>query len=478
MYIHTYLSRDTIFCCHSLVDLPAREKNFPLFVLVVTLRLGDGCSSDSSEDFDWARTSKYQSSPPRRVTANMKKSSHFFQKKTQRQRPRGTFTMSSLALCTIAIGLNHLSVVYAWILPCKVQSKVSSLLQVAPLSTEDAEPKTRPSSSPSEYPPPLLDWNASGSIGSMLMQMQKKEEELRKLNQTLLSEEEAEELDPPKQTKKSKSSASSSSSKKDTTSASSAKTSSPQEISKIQQEDDSSEPTIPLEQQQSELDPMDAETAKELDSSVTFLPKRSIGPDVEILELPDLYAQLVSKNQSSLPLPPLSRPDHYKERIGRDMRHLGVSIASSVQEIEEWREFCQEPHRSGIIPLVECIQEGARSIRNRRDESLRVSDYVQTQYEESFLAASSSCRALRDLCALSPEVSAVITDCILRANTACEREHETSLMDDFCTILKYAHDNSEYDYKRSGFWRRKKAKWTISGWKKRRGECDSFQKYG
>jgi hypothetical protein len=322
-------------------------------------------------------------------------------------------------------------------------------LKVAPLSTED-EPKTETGSASSASSVPLLDWNASGSIGSLLMQMQKKEEELRRLNQTLLSEDEAVELDPSKTSEEDK---------------------------KTSVKDTKSPPTLPLEEQ-SELDPMDADGAKDLDKSVVYTTRRSVGTDVEVLNLPDLYAQLAaSKNQStstsaasSLPLPPLSRPTHYKERIGRDMRYLGVSIASSVQDVDEWREFCQQPHRSGIIPLVESIQEGARSIRNRKEETLRVSDYVQTQYEESFVAASSACRALRDLCALSPEAASVITDCLLRANTACAREGK-SLMDDFCTLLKYAHDNTEYDYKRSRFWRRKKAKWTISGWKKRRGEC-------
>lgn len=58
------------------------------------------------------------------------------------------------------------------------------------------------------------------------------------------------------------------------------------------------------------------------------------------------------------------------------------------------------------------------------------------QLEETFLQASNACRALRDICAISPEAAAVLTDGILRANQAWEG----GLFRDLCTFLKYANE--------------------------------------
>jgi hypothetical protein len=56
--------------------------------------------------------------------------------------------------------------------------------------------------------------------------------------------------------------------------------------------------------------------------------------------------------------------------------------------------------------------------------------------------ASSACRVLRDLCALSQDLAAVITDGLLRANSGYKNEGEYTLMDDMCTILRHADDFS------------------------------------
>jgi len=65
--------------------------------------------------------------------------------------------------------------------------------------------------------------------------------------------------------------------------------------------------------------------------------------------------------------------------------------------------------------------------------------------EEAFQAACSACRALRDLCAINPEVSTVLTDGILRANEAWNK----TLMTDFCTMLKYVNEYVESSSKES-----------------------------
>ena len=136
---------------------------------------------------------------------------------------------------------------------------------------------------------------------------------------------------------------------------------------------------------------------------------------------------------------PLSMPEHYEERIGRDMRHLAVSIASNVDEVRQWRLFCLE--KGGIVPLLKCVQEGAKSIREHmkddRNRDSQFAEFAADQHEETFMAACTACRALRDLCAISPELSAVITDGILRANELWGTEGP---MSDFVTLLHHAND--------------------------------------
>lgn len=241
------------------------------------------------------------------------------------------------------------------------------------------------------------------------MQMQKKEEEMRRFNKTLLDKEQVLDLD----------------FHNDTTSSSS----------------------VPPDKEESpkqskELSKMDRETAKELDDAVRIRLTSSVGDDVEILELPPLYEVLLQEDEAVDELPPLSKPDHYQERIGRDMRHLAVSIASCVDDVSDWVNVCNEFHPTGgLAPLIQCIREGASTIRKRRDDA-EISDLVENKYEESFIVASAACRALRDLCALNLNLSAVITDGLLRANTAYAKEG-SSLLNDLVTLLQYAQDNTE-----------------------------------
>jgi hypothetical protein len=395
----------------------------------------------------------------------------------------------------------------------------------------DNSPPSSPSSSP--LPPPSLDWNASAnananantsaaasgvrSIGSLLWQLQKKEQELK--SKMLLDDDEATLLDNNNKNNNNNQTLSSSS---------------------------SSQAVLPSPPQPP-LDPINYEMAKELDQCITTLPQlgKPLTDGMILLDMPDLYQVLLgsSKIQQEtlkleLELPSLSRPDHYQDRIGRDMRHLAVSIASSVQTVEQWRLFYAL--YGGIFPLIECLQEGAQHVRDvngqpnndslsarssfgqqRRQQrqrqqqqrqrppaepslSMDVSESTMgtSPQEESFLAASSALCALRDLCALAPELAAVVTDGLLRAHTGTLRDNHnhhnhhnnqqskeasTSLLDDFCTLLQYAHDHTEYDYqhlhlhppdRRRGlnnlnlnmFRRQKAAKWTINGRRNRKGK--------
>ena len=147
---------------------------------------------------------------------------------------------------------------------------------------------------------------------------------------------------------------------------------------------------------------------------------------------------------------PLSDPDHYHNRIDKDMRHMAVAIASNIDFDWQWKLFCEEG--GGLYPLIHCIRDGAKCIRE--GESLAEEEGedlfgLSDQHQEAVAAATAACRNLRDLCSLSPEFSAVVTDGILRADAALsmatpnEEEPESSeclsggLLSDLITLLRY-----------------------------------------
>jgi hypothetical protein len=213
---------------------------------------------------------------------------------------------------------------------------------------------------------------------------------------------------------------------------------------------------------QHELSPMDLETARELDDAISKGSKEDLLKGIQILPSSSLYATLrrkkgftdlssasrtrtrlfrsVKKQEESEPEVlnmPLSMPEHYNERIGRDMRHLAVSIASNVDDVWQWRLFCRE--KGGIIPLLKCVQDGAKSIHSHinEDNDSQFGQFAADHDEEAFMAGCTACRAFRDLCALSPEVSAIVTDGILRAEDGWG---PSGPMTDFVTLLNHAKE--------------------------------------
>ena len=300
----------------------------------------------------------------------------------------------------------------------------------------------------------LSSFNASESIGSLLMQMQRKEAELRLLNQSsslLLGEDQTLKLDP------------------------------------------NNSATRSVADQLTMYDGI----ARELDDSVTIRITNSV-KDITILDYPERNqfdtktekidttmlarekknnvdagaeekggAKGKSKTSSTSSfdladdnLPSLSRAEHYDGRIGRDMRHLAISIASCISSVEEWQLFCQQS-TGGLEPLIECIREGAESIRGGNPSPLLSTglddhhsagdthEIGQILREENFQIASSACRVLRDLCALSLDLAAVITDGLLRANSAYKNKGIHTLMDDFCLILDQANDFLDIPHRKS-----------------------------
>eukprot|EP00980_Cylindrotheca_fusiformis_P007253 scaffold1525_cov142-Cylindrotheca_fusiformis.AAC.53 len=315
-----------------------------------------------------------------------------------------------MALLTFHLQMNLL----AFILLITIPKHVTGFNQLFNAKQKPNNVRASPVTDEETSSTPLLDWNISeygSSIGSLLMQMQKKEEEMKRLNKTLLDKEQVLDLDA-----------------HNNTLSSSAQEKAPSPI-----------------QEPKESNKLDRETAKELDDAVKIRLTSSVGSEVELLELSPLYKVLLEdgiEKDEGTELPPLSKPEHYDERIGRDMRHLAVSIASCVDDVSDWVNVCNEfQPTGGMVPLIQCIREGATAIRKNRDDA-QMSDLVESKYEETFIAASTACRALRDLCALNMDLAAVITDSLLRANTACAKEG-SSLLSDLVTLLQYAHDNTE-----------------------------------
>ena len=355
------------------------------------------------------------------------------------------------------------------------------------------------------------DWNTTSgrSIGSLLMEMQKQEEELR--SSTGKGEEDsfqAETLDAGNLKSSTASSSSNNNKNKKekekkvvtktksngkeikTTAVGSNNNNNYDDDYMDQDGDDYDDNMSPTREKLSSLD---SATARELDDAVTWMvstpsAREELLDSMSVVPLPSLYASsplyntvTTRSNQTTTPGNtkkggPLRMPEHYFERISRDMRHLAVSIASSIEDVDQWRTFCQEGN-GGLMPLLECIREGARFINlqkhflaQKRGPSNMEGGVFLEQHEETFMAACSACRALRDLCAVSPELSAVITDGILRANAAWsttttstthrsqefnnykEEEAErgrqvhqfgNNLMHDFMTMLRYANEYSE-----------------------------------
>ena len=323
---------------------------------------------------------------------------------------------------------------------------------------------------------PLLqmNFNASGSIGSLLMQMQKKEAELRALNKSatlLFSEDQALKLDATNSTTKTVSTAT-------TEETEIAATTSQRSdlLSWIRKENGDTSADGKNIRNNDERTKIDDEIAMELDNSVSIRITNSV-KDITILEPPEMSrikltmgmattATVTEKEKDAGPneemlssskkegrrkkrtssdddasmteddLPTLSKAEHHDGRIGRDMRHLAVSTASCVDSVEEWQLFCQQS-TGGLDPIVECIREGAESIR---EGSSSPTGIKSARKEESFQVALSAFKVLRDLSALSLDLGAVITDGLLRANAAYKKGGGYTLMDDMCTILRHADD--------------------------------------
>ena len=157
-----------------------------------------------------------------------------------------------------------------------------------------------------------------------------------------------------------------------------------------------------------------------------------------------------------------------------------VSIAASIDKPWQWKLFFDEG--GGVLPLLECIRDGARSVEQGGADFLDDGDVEGTntlkeQHEASFAAACTACRALRDLSALSKDFAAVVTDDILRVNSqwmSCVVEgsgydcSSGGLISDLLILLKHANEAGRfYKAPRKGS---RRASFSLSNRRQRRGK--------
>ena len=211
---------------------------------------------------------------------------------------------------------------------------------------------------------------------------------------------------------------------------------------------------------------MNVGAASDLDNSVERITVQEFKDDMTVLPMTLSQASTASLPETAVSDMPLSRPEHYSDRLDRDKRLLAIGITESVDEPWQWQRFCEE--KGGIKSLLKTIQNGANFAQH---EQLGAEFLVlMEEYEETFLAACNACRALRDLCSISDDVRAVITDEIIRANAA---SGNNSLMNDFSLLLRHA-DEAEVLYNiRPQKFRSTSNPFRLMGRKDRRGECDT-----
>jgi hypothetical protein len=382
---------------------------------------------------------------------------------SQQRRSSTSFLARSSVCCTLSILLLLLPTPTRalQLFPKRPSSTIraSSQLPVYPLDQAEQEDLTLTKSDDN-----FGEWSAMSSWGAALLQLRKEEEEIMR-----------EIADSPSSTGTSSSSTTAAAVAVATKSKSKQKDDDlalpddEQKGEKIPEDIEAAEEVIrPPEAH--ELMQMDVETAKELDGSVT---RRGLSPsdikeDMTVLPMSPYYTSQLTRTASDGVEPvsdmPLSRPEHYSDRIDRDKRLLAIGISESVDEAWQWRRFGEE--KGGIKSLLTTIQTGAKFVQQQ--PSFELFPDMIDEYEETFLAACSACRALRDLCTISDDVRAVMTDEILRANAAAGGD-TNSLIKDFCSLLRHA-DEAEILYGRLYKFRPKSNLFRLMGRKNRRGE--------
>lgn len=148
--------------------------------------------------------------------------------------------------------------------------------------------------------------------------------------------------------------------------------------------------------------------------------------------------------------------EKYNSRISKDLSHLSLSIAQTIETPQQWTEFVQ--NGGGLAPIIQCIRDAVDEIKKGQApdvEGVELYAYDQ-RMENSFQAACNACKVLRDLCSRDANWAAVITDELLHFHHQRIHDSETNqgVLDDLVSLLQYTNEG--------GLW------YTRNIWKKRR----------
>ena len=114
-----------------------------------------------------------------------------------------------------------------------------------------------------------------------------------------------------------------------------------------------------------------------------------------------------------------------KPRIAYDMQSIATSIAGNVKTAEDWRLFAAEG--GGVENLCEAIRGAAQSSKH---------DIPDDNYER-FRLSITAAKVLRDLCAISPELSSIITSQILSWDKMQDANKEKGVIQSMADLLRH-----------------------------------------
>lgn len=133
---------------------------------------------------------------------------------------------------------------------------------------------------------------------------------------------------------------------------------------------------------------MDMETARELDEAVVLLSPATVAETPQTVDIVSssntttTYTTSTTTSSTSNPLDTM---------MDRDRCHLSVAIAACVTTVEQWQQWVTTC-RGSDAGLLHAILYPPTSTR--------------------------ACQQVRNMCVLDPDVAAIVTDVVLRANTA------------------------------------------------------------
>ena len=145
----------------------------------------------------------------------------------------------------------------------------------------------------------------------------------------------------------------------------------------------------------------------------------------------NFFNSTMPSKESSATIPiPSKVNSRINDRVQYDMQNIAISVASNIKTADDWRVFAAEG--GGVDHLLDAIQDAA----NFASHSLDI--LPEYDFESKFRTSIVAARILRDLCAISPELSSIITAQILASNEKQEQNGEVGFIRAMVVVLKHS----------------------------------------